>query len=541
MSRSIIYWLSFLLLLSSSSLIDANRLSTRMDFCWEKIRVTKFFRFHDQIFFTTNSVQYYDNFRLFNLTNGHLSQEFEIPDLGSNSNNNDQQQQLRIIWAFTFDPLNDDNDDYCHNQNNIGPSSSSSTTSTNPYQSYCNRLRKLSDTIIARLSDMNLIYLSYRSGHLIEINNDDEPFLEFESFVKHLDQFGSISSITFDNQNNYYYSIHFVRLNQICMTRINNNNDNNNNEQIIKKNMAIPMLKNLFRKNPYQTDCLQTNRPYSSLINFNNIIYAIVLWFDSPVGYIDHLQLLNKHSNHSNLFEFKQIEQESDKKFFNCYHNSSIIPMMMMNGQKSSINTDVINGDIDKDDVNVEHAENKPSIQLIRNHRRSSSSSASASSKTNHSKISDRMINNQNNNNNQLNSTEQINNIIFWLIITMLILFAVNFCMIKQSGFGFRWLIRHQSTSWDRNRHRRRNNSNHCTRDDGDVTVKKIKKTKTIKKSINNNNNKSIKNNNNNSNSNDERADKMEQIKRLLNAELASTQTPITTLGDFSDDNLDVQ
>lgn len=38
----------------------------------------------------------------------------------------------------------------------------------------------------------------------------------------------------------------------------------------------------------------------------------------------------------------------------------------------------------------------------------------------------------------------------------------------------------------------------------------------------------------------DERADKMEQIKRLLNAELASTQTPTTTiLSDFSDDNLD--
>ncbi|OTF82322.1 hypothetical protein BLA29_010873 [Euroglyphus maynei] len=154
---------------------------------------------------------------------------------------------------------------------------------------------------------MNLIYLSYRNGHLIELNDDDEPFLEFESLIKHLDTFGSISSITFDNHNNHYYSTHFVRLNQICMTRIqqDKNSRTNNNNQVNSMNMAIPMLKNLFRENPYRTNCIQSQRPYSSLIDFRGKIYAIVIGFDSPIGgYIDHIQL-----NRSNrTFEFKQIE-----------------------------------------------------------------------------------------------------------------------------------------------------------------------------------------------------------------------------------------
>lgn len=283
------------------------KISTRMDFCWEKIRVTKFFHFHDQIFFTTNSLHFYDNFRLFNITNGRLSPEFQIPNFGSTTNDDNNQQQLRILWAFTFDSSIDD---YCllnggndgGRLSNSNGSSSSSSSAANKKYSYCVRIRKLSNTIVAQLSDMNVIYLSYRNGHLIELNDDDdEPFFEFESLVKHLNTFGSISSITFDNHNgNYYYSTHSIRLNQICMTRIQQDN------VLSIKNMAIPLLKNLFRNNPYRTNCLRSHRSYNSLLSYNGKIYAIVLGFDSSSihGYIDHIYM-----NRSNrAFEFKLIE-----------------------------------------------------------------------------------------------------------------------------------------------------------------------------------------------------------------------------------------
>ncbi|KAH9527105.1 hypothetical protein DERF_001148 [Dermatophagoides farinae] len=453
-----------------------------MDFCWEKIRVTKFFHFHDQIFFTTNSLHFYDNFRLFNITNGRLSAEFQIPNFGSTTNDDNNQQQLRILWAFTFDSSIDD---YCllnggndgGRLSNSNGSSSSSSSAANKKYSYCVRIRKLSNTIVAQLSDMNVIYLSYRNGHLIELNDDDdEPFFEFESLVKHLNTFGSISSITFDNHNgNYYYSTHSIRLNQICMTRIQQDN------VLSIKNMAIPLLKNLFRNNPYRTNCLRSHRSYNSLLSYNGKIYAIVLGFDSSSihGYIDHIYL-----NRTNrTFEFKLIETESDKKFFNCYHNSSIINI---NGQKRSSSINV-------NDDNDHSPAVEQSIRLLRtvnhdHHRLSSSSyprltTIDDQSKTNQSSSLEsekRMMI-------TFNSFESINNVIFWLIITMLILFAVNFCMIKQSGIDLRWLIRHSPSSWDRHYRGRHNHHHHHhhhrTRDDGDVKENK----KNIKKSISTN------------------------------------------------------
>lgn len=198
----------------------------RMDFCQEKIQVGKFFIDNGLIFFTDNDIQYYVYFRIFNTTNGQLSRQFEMPNFFEKDNS------IKIIWAFAFDPLLN-NDDDCLN---LSLTNFENDSKINEFifldklsiNDYCQRLRKLSGIIVVRLSNQQLYFMKYSNGNFIQQEDKMNHFIEFKALVKHLNMLGSVKSVTFDENKKLYITTHYDRYNQICITKIKHGNGNYN-------------------------------------------------------------------------------------------------------------------------------------------------------------------------------------------------------------------------------------------------------------------------------------------------------------------------
>lgn len=201
----------------------------RMDYCQEKIQVEKFFIHNELIFSSDNYFQHYVYFRIFNTTNGVLSRQFEMPNFWKEDNS------IKLIWAFVFDP--NLNDDKCFKKfvsNLLLTNIKNYNSRMNEFtlmnffvpNDYCQRLRKLSGTIVARLSNQQLYFMKYQNGNFIQQDDKTNHFIEFKALIKHFNLFGSVKSVTFEEKENLYITTHHDRYNQICITKIIQNNSN---------------------------------------------------------------------------------------------------------------------------------------------------------------------------------------------------------------------------------------------------------------------------------------------------------------------------
>lgn len=160
----------------------------------------KFFVLGDLLFFTSEG-DYFESFRVMNLSSGVSTAELEVskmlPVTASNS----------LLWAFLYDPVN------CR------------VTKTVPehltfdQDRYCARVVNLRGLVVARLLNQTVLFLRSNNGKFI-LTSDTVHYIEMSATLKHIDKSGFTSSLTFVQQSNQYVSTHYGRHGQICITTV---------------------------------------------------------------------------------------------------------------------------------------------------------------------------------------------------------------------------------------------------------------------------------------------------------------------------------
>lgn len=191
---------------------------------WE--RATKIALISEDTILVANNTRYFDLVRTWS-----LGEQWFLAETLETSFNNDRlvhwsglvQSLLSdpfkapsLSWLFTFDVLLEP----CY---------------LRQFQAvhYCSRLARLKNIVVARVhsnsNDGGLIFLQRifdpSRNHNLSVQplfvlaQDYDNFFEFKSLIKHLDSYGRISSVTFEQNNNRFATTHFGREAQVCLTQ----------------------------------------------------------------------------------------------------------------------------------------------------------------------------------------------------------------------------------------------------------------------------------------------------------------------------------
>src|SRR5699024_1803296 len=104
-----------------------------------------------------------------------------------------------LLWAFLYDPAGAN----CRVRGVPEPL-------TFDPDRYCARVVNLRGLVMARLSNQTVLFVRSNNGKFTSMV-DGNNYIEMRALLKHLDQYGLTSSLTFVQQSNQFVSTHYGR------------------------------------------------------------------------------------------------------------------------------------------------------------------------------------------------------------------------------------------------------------------------------------------------------------------------------------------
>lgn len=235
------------------------------------LMASKFFLLDELVFFTDNADRF-EAFRTFNLSSGSLSNLFEVGTLIPDFLHNEQDTSSQsLLWAFRYDVMVG----HCLVNESFGRE--------HDRDQYCGRVSQLKGLVVGCLSSRKLVFLRHNMGKLV-LAHDQNNFLEIHAVVKHLDRFGYISSLTFDQRTDYFVSTHYGLLLRVCMTvarhrtqcRCFPSSDLMAHvvSLFVLDIVPLPLMEEIISDHLFFTECLPTVRSYTSVIDLHGQLYA---------------------------------------------------------------------------------------------------------------------------------------------------------------------------------------------------------------------------------------------------------------------------
>lgn len=153
----------------------------------------------DQFLFLSENADNFDTYRLLNLSSGAITSRHPGSDFSS-------QMRESLTWAFMLD---------------VAEGRCASEPLDSPY---CTRVDDYRNLIVVRGASRQLIFMRLQGSgsdvSLVAVEDVNSNFIEMQVLVKHLDKFGYVSSLTFNQKEDHYLSTHFGLLRQLCLTNI---------------------------------------------------------------------------------------------------------------------------------------------------------------------------------------------------------------------------------------------------------------------------------------------------------------------------------
>lgn len=261
---------------------------------------SKFFVLSDLLFFTSNG-EYFETFRVMNLSSGESTTELSVSNLLQGIS------MQSLLWAFLYDPAGVN----CRLKGIPEP------VPFDPDR-YCARVVNLRGLVMARLSNQTMLFLRSNNGKFTSMT-DANNYIEMHALVKHLDQYGLTSSLTFVQKSNHFVSTHYGRHAQICITTVMHQK---------KYPVPLPMMAELLTDGLFVTECAPSQRSYTSVADLHGVLFAI-----THIGNVDLIQYQKG--------AFKIIQSMNEKEFLNCYGKS---PAVMTGHYDSEVDLVLENG-----------------------------------------------------------------------------------------------------------------------------------------------------------------------------------------------------
>ncbi|KAJ6222824.1 hypothetical protein RDWZM_001369 [Blomia tropicalis] len=182
----------------------------------------KAFIINNMVICTSNS-RWFDSFRVYNLTSNTTSNVFSGSTLMAKLFPNDGRfmndgTNANIEWAFQYDvePNHCKLDIWKHDDTNLEQTR------------YCDRVSELKGLVIASLTNRKLLFAQNNRNIDSDSNNLTYNVFEIQILVNHLNHHGLTSSVTFDQFNDRFVSLHQGRDGQACVTIIRHQGKWNN-------------------------------------------------------------------------------------------------------------------------------------------------------------------------------------------------------------------------------------------------------------------------------------------------------------------------